>query len=69
MKEDKNFEIAWKTIRNNQHYVLPEEMDEQDQDLVWELRKQWFTFGWNNSAAFKNDKVIYIGEKKPILEV
>lgn len=66
---DKNFDLAWKTIRNNKHYQLPETMVDEDQDNVWELRKRWFTFGWNNSAAFKNDKVIFINEKKKIHKV
>jgi len=62
MKKD-NFDIAWKTLRNNPKFALSGEWSEQDLENLWEERKKWFTFGWNNKAVFK-DNGIRLVEKK-----
>ena len=61
-----NFELAWKTIRNNPQFELPETIDEQGQDDIWELRKQWFTYGWNNAGAFKDAGLKLVGKEKKL---
>jgi len=65
MNEPKNntFDLAWKTIRNNTAFQLPEDIDEQVQEDLWDMRKQWFIYGWNNKSAFKGSELAIVGGK------